>query len=275
MPDNALDRSDFAGAGLWEPDQAYSLILESLDADPLLGAFTTIRTGRASVAFPNADFSGAEWVAELGTIPAMDMDDSAPVVAPAKLAGRFMISSESVDDADFPVAQFTRAAINRTVVRKAAHDVLYGEVSPGPAGVFTDLEVIDASTLRAGVTSAVAAIARNYGQATTVVVSPERWQEEIDRRESLSVPSASADGLFADLGLVTRISPALEETDALVLDSRTCYKIIRRDVKIEMSAVAAEAWNSDGVAVRVIARLAAAIPRPLESARSITVTPAP
>jgi hypothetical protein len=269
---NGLDRSSFGGR-LWDVDRAFTLVAEALDSDSLLATMSTIPTGRASVAFPYAAVDGAEWIPELGSLPAMEIGDEAPVVVPAKIGGKFLLSNESVDDADFPVAMFIRQAIGRSVVRKAAADLVYGvaDNASAPVGVFDSLGHVEESTLRAGVVAAVASIARNYGRATDAVIAPELWEAEVNRREALGVPSAGATGLFDDLGIKTSISPALKETDCLVVDRSKVYKILRRDLTITSSDLTSEAWNSDGTSVRIIARLAAAIPRPTEAARSVKV----
>lgn len=276
MTVTALDRDNFNG-NLWDPDRSYTLIAEALDSDPLLAALTTLPTSRATVGFPHADMTGADWVAELGAIPSMSMNDTVPVIAPAKLAGKFLMSSESLDDTDFPLAQFIRAAISTSVVRKAARDVVYGVAGQpaAPAGFFGGLTNVAEATLRASVVKACASLIRSHGKPTTVILSPELWEAEVNRREALSVPSAGADGLFSDLGLTTRMSPALDPADALVLDTSKCYKVLRRDVRIMSSNLTSEAWNSDATSVRVVARIAGAVPRPAEAARSISVDTTP
>jgi hypothetical protein len=267
-------RTDFGGT-LWDIDRSYQLVVEALSTDPLLGALTILPTARHAVSFPYADLSLADWVAELAQIPAMSIDDTAPVVAPAKLAGTFLLSSESLDDADFPVASFINSAINRSVVRKASHDVVYGVGgnAAAPVGFFSGLPAVPAATLRAGVIAAVSSIARNYGSATTVVVSPELWAAEADRREGLAVASSGPLTMFSDLGVETTMSASLAPADALVLDKTRAFLVLRRDIKIASSQFTTAAFNADATQVRVIARLAGAVPRPLEGGRSITVTP--
>jgi hypothetical protein len=90
------------------------------------------------------------------------------------------------------------------------------------------------------------------------------------RRET--APNVSGP-LLADLGLNldVRVAATLKPGDALVLDRSKAFAITRSDWSIEGSREAADAWSHDAVSLRVLARLAVAIPTPAKHARALAV----
>jgi hypothetical protein len=77
--------------------------------------------------------------------------------------------------------------------------------------------------------------------------------------------------LFADLRLKTVVVPALADTDGIVLDKGQAFTVLRNDVRLDVSTEAGEAWKRDGVSVRVIARVAVALPEANKYVRSLAL----
>ena len=249
-----------------------SVLNAGLSGAPVFNALTRRPTRNGSVVFPTSDPSGFDWISELGQIPAVDPDDSAAVVSPAKIAGLLLLSNESIGDADFPIADELGRLIADGMAAKADTDMVYGDSGnpAAPVGIMDALNLASGSTLRAAVVDGCAQIMGNGGSPTTVLLSPTLWADEMERREATQTATGP---LFADLGLNLNVTVAatLADTDALVLDKSGCFGLIRSDYSIEASQEAAQAWTHDGVSLRVKARLAVAIPTPTKHARAVTV----
>jgi hypothetical protein len=254
-------------------DVTATILNSALTGAPVFDSLTRRTTSRAEVAFPTADPTGFDWVAELGTIPTVDTGDDAAVVSPAKIAGNILLSLESVSDTDLNITAEVGRLIRESMTGKADTDLVYGvaDNTAAPAGFFDLLPPAEGATLRAAVVDACAQILGAGGNPTTVLISPALWSAEVTRRET--VPAGS--GLLSDLGipLAVKVAATLKATDALVLDQAGCFGVVRNDYTIEGSIDAPGAWDRDAVALRVKARLAAVVPAPSKHARSVTVTP--
>lgn len=270
-----ITRASFNGDPF--PHDVVSQILNvGLAGAPIFDSLTRRTTSRGSLVFATGDPSGFDWTAELGEIPAVDPGDDSAVVSVTKLAGMLLLSNESIADPDLNLTGEVGRLVRESMAAKADVDLLYGVTTPAPeapVGVFDDLAVVDAITLRAAVLDAAAAIMGAGGMPNVVLLSPALWSAEMTRREA---QAAATGPLFSDLGLPLEVKVAhtLKATDALVLDNTGCFAVVRNDFSIEASGTSGDAWTHDGVSLRIKARLAMAIPSPSKHARALTVTPA-
>ena len=270
-----ITRASFNGDPF--PHDVVSQILNvGLAGAPIFDSLTRRTTSRGSLVFATGDPDGFDWTAELGEIPAVDPGDDSAVVSVTKLAGMLLLSNESIADPDLNLTGEVGRLVRESMAAKADVDLLYGVTTPAPeapVGVFDDLAVVDAITLRAAVLDAAAAIMGAGGMPNVVLLSPALWAAEMTRREA---QAAATGPLFSDLGLPLEVKVAhtLKATDALVLDNTGCFAVVRNDFSIEASGTSGDAWTHDGVSLRIKARLAMAIPSPSKHARALTVTPA-
>ena len=270
-----ITRASFNGDPF--PHDVVSQILNvGLAGAPIFDSLTRRTTSRGSLVFATGDPPGLDWTAELGEIPAVDPGDDSAVVSVTKLAGMLLLSNESIADPDLNLTGEVGRLVRESMAAKADVDLLYGVTTPAPeapVGVFDDLAVVDAITLRAAVLDAAAAIMGAGGMPNVVLLSPALWAAEMTRREA---QAAATGPLFSDLGLPLEVKVAhtLKATDALVLDNTGCFAVVRNDFSIEASGTSGDAWTHDGVSLRIKARLAMAIPSPSKHARALTVTPA-
>lgn len=260
--------------GLVVPDEITTPILNTgLTGAPVFSTFTRRTTDSHAVVFPAAEPNGFSWVAQLGAIPDIDPHDSAVVVSPAKLGGLLLLSNESIADSAYPLTDEIGRLIKESMAPKADRDILYGDSGnpAAPPALLDSLDTATGPTLRAAVVDAAAAIMSNGGTPTNVILSPALWAAEMERRED--TPHVTGP-LLADLGLNLTVSVAatLHNDDALVIDKAGCFGIIRKDYSIEVSRETTQAWTHDGLSLRVLARLAAAIPSPAKHARAVAVS---
>lgn len=275
MTVSPISTASFSGHP-FPPEVVREILNLGLAGAPVFSALTPRTTSRASMVFPTGDPTGFDWVAELGDIPDVDPGDDAAVVSMAKIAGILNLSNESIGDSELNLTKEVGRLVAESMASKLDLDLTYGvPVSPGnaaaPDGFYSDLAVVDATTLRGAVVTAAGAIMTNGGMPTTVLLSPALWAAEMTRREAILVTGP----LFEDLGLPLQVGVAhtLAATDALVLDRSGCFGILRDDYSIEASSEAGSAWTKDAVSLRIKARVAVAIPAPAKHARSVNVTP--
>jgi hypothetical protein len=269
----AIDSSSFNSGAVFPKDVVRSILTAGLQGAPVFSSLTQRTTDRGQVVFPTSDPSGFDWTAELGEIPTVTPGDDALIVSVAKIAGRILLSNESIADADLPIATEIGRVIAGSMAAKADADLVYGDVGnpAAPTGFFDSLPTADGDDLRAAVVTAAGEIMGAGGSPNVVVLSPAGWAAEMQRREATYVGAAP---LFADLGLTDLqvvVAATLADGDALVLDKAGCFAVLRSDYSIEASRETTEAWSRNGVSLRVQARVAAAIPTPAVHARAITV----
>ena len=92
--------ASFADGGVFPIDAAAQILNTGLSAAPVFSALTPRSTSRSSVSFPTGSPDGFDWTAELGTIPSVNPNDDAAVVAMTKIAGLVLLGNESVADTD-------------------------------------------------------------------------------------------------------------------------------------------------------------------------------
>jgi hypothetical protein len=91
----------------------------------------------------------------LGEIPGVDPGDTATIVSPAKIAGRLLVSNESIADSSFPIISELGRLIAESMAPRADVDLCYGASNPAaPSGFFDLLDVASGDTLRAAVVEA-------------------------------------------------------------------------------------------------------------------------
>ncbi len=254
------------------PEVVGEILNLGLSGAPVFDTLTRRLTTRGSLVFPTGTPDGFDWTPELGLIPSVDPHADSAAVAVAKIAGQLLLSNESIADTEANLTEEVGRMIYDGMAAKVDTDCVYGDPAntAAPVGIFAALDLVEAVTLRAAVIEAAAAIMGNGGTPTNVILSPALWAAEVDRRETTQTANAP---LFADLGipLEVKVAATLKPTDALVLDKAGCFGIVNTDYTIEASSEAADAWNRDGVSLRVKARVTAAVPAPAKHARALAV----
>ena len=254
------------------PDVVDQIVLRGLSGSPFFSALARRTTSRASVAFISGDPSGFGWVNELGVIPEIDLNAETTIVAPVKLAGTILLSSESVDDSDFNLLDAVGSAVADAMGPVVDQGVLYGDGTlPDPVGVFAGLAHVTGPSLRAAAINAAAEIMGAGGKPDTLFVTSTAWGVEMSREGASGPYYSGSDMLIAGLKVV--VVPSLHAGDAIVADASRCYGIVRSDFRIEVSRVSEQAWSRDGSELRIIGRIAAIVPVPAKSARALTVAP--
>jgi hypothetical protein len=269
-----ISRASFGGH-LWDPEPIYRLVRDAVQRDPWLSVPTITPISKAQAVFPHA-VTEPDWAAELEVLTVGQAVTTAPAVAPAAIVSSLIISDESAADTDFPLAAMLTDALRRDVVAKASADTINAPAvanAAAPTPIYPQLANVSGETLRAAVLGAYGEIVRNGGMPTDVVVSPELFVAEAGR-EGTAGPVLNAGAMFADLGLGVHVAPGLKAEQGMVLDRSGAYTLLRRDVSAESTRYSPEAWSRRATELRITARLAVAIPRPSESARSLTVAPA-
>lgn len=269
-----LTRASFGGS-LFNPEVTAKIIGLGLAGAPLFAAMTRRTTNKSSVVFGTAAPTGFDWVPEAGLIPGIDLASDKLIVAPSKLAGILSLSNESLSDSEFNLTNELGRLIAASMAPAVDSGILYGDPVGGnpasPTGFFDAIDEVEKSTLRSAVVGACAEMMGAGGTPTHVFLTAEMWAAELDRRETVVGGSGP---ILADLGLDLKVGicPSLTTGNGLVIDAAGCFGIVRTDFSIDSTDQADAAFKYDSTLLRVKARLAAAIPDPDRSARSIAVT---
>jgi hypothetical protein len=252
------------------PAQVQPIISAIVGGSPFARSLTPLPTSRASVAWPIANFDDPAWVAELGNIPALNMDASEYEVAVSKLAGSVLISQESLDDTDYPVTQQTEQVLQDTFSAKLDRDFISGSgVAPIPRGILSVAAEVTGADWLAAVVKAKAEIGTAGGEATHVALSPAVIGDLEGTRDDIGhqlYPDAAT--VFGGLETVS----AVAATQPLVYDASRLWLAISRDFTADISRETAEAWNRFAISLRIVGRFALCAPLPAKSVRKLALT---
>jgi HK97 family phage major capsid protein len=269
VADIGVTRASFGGVTA-PPQIAAEILNLALGGSPFSAALTRWPTSNAAVAFPRSSPEGAAWVPEGGLMPLLDMNDTAKIIAVAKLAGVITVSNESWRDAAFPLLQQIGQAVSDSYGPKLDDGMLHGSGAAGePQGVIASIDTITAPSLFAGVIEAIATLASNGGTASTLFVNPAAWSAEASR-EQVNGPPIYENGVVSIGGTTTVIVPMLRPDDgALAVDTSRAYLIEREAFTVEISDQVL--FLQDSTAVKVAGRFACGMPYEGKSAMRVLV----
>jgi HK97 family phage major capsid protein len=266
-------RSGLGGmsSGAFPADIVVPLINKGLSGAPFFDALTRRETDRAQLDVLSVNPTGLGWVPEGEPIPEVDLGIGKAVVVPAKAAGLFDLSSESVDDAAFDLGAELGSALRTSLGPIVDDGVLYGDGTEGaPVGVYGSLTPVDDTSLRYAAIKAAGEILAAGGTPDVLFLTADAWANEMSRETVESMPVYTAEN-FTIAGLRPVVVPKLHDGHAIVADSTGCYGVVRSDYAVEFDT--SVGFRTDSVAVKVKVRVAAIIPAPNRSARSLTITP--
>ncbi len=239
---------------------------------PFARNITPLPTERGSVSFPTASPEGFDWVSENGTIPTVDLNDGADVVAVAKLAGLLGMSNEFVSDAELPMSDLLAKAIADSMGPKLDTGLLFGSGAPEPEGVMAVApEAIGGPDFRSDVIMAWGELVDAGADPLSIVAfaSANVVAWELSRTTTDGVP-IHADGAAAMVGPGIRMIavPSLSAGQTLVADVSGLYLVLRQDFSAEVSGHAG--FANDQSLMRIKGRFAVACPTPGKTLRKIT-----
>lgn len=238
-----------------------------------------VNTNSGSVVFPRVAPVGSGWVQEGERIPTANLNDSTYRVAAAKLAVLVDITSEMLADSAVSIAEQIADVLRQTMSFQLDQSLLYGSGEDGePSGL------VDAITappipldpdLRA---STVEAWGQLLGLGANVdalrlfchpsVLSTEWRRYAADSGLPAHQDSPSAVELTLGPGVPVTPTPALDPSDALLVDTSRVHLITRSDFTIEASDSAR--WEFDVVSYRIKGRWTIAAPHIDASVRRLT-----
>jgi len=269
MPD--LNSSSFDGFTC--RDELSSFVANAaVSGAPFARAITPLPTERGGVAFPTVSPTGFGWVSEGAPIPAVDLNDSADVVAVAKLAGLITMSNEFVDDNELPIGDLLRKAVADSMGPQLDFGVLFGSGPPEPVGVLDSApEAIGGADFRADIIAAWGELVDAGADPMSIVAfaSARVVAWELGRTTLDGVP-IHADGAEAMVGPGIRLVavPTLSAGQTLVADVSGLYLVLRQDFEAKFSEHAG--FANDQAVMRVKGRFAVACPTPGKTLRLIT-----
>ena len=266
---------------IFPPEVLAQVWLTVLSGSPFAQALTPLPTSSGSVAFPKAGPVGAGWVKELDPLPAVNLNDSADVIAACKLAGLIQLSNESLDDASIPIGDLVGQAIRDAMGPVMDNGLLHGDgTPPNPNGILAKAPATAAGAdLRSAVITAAGELAAAGAMAASIVafVHPTVVATEWGRADSQGRP-IHADSPSGVLTLGPGIPlvgvPQLGESpaDVLVADVSQVYLVQRDAFNIETDQGFGAGFGNDAMQLRVKARVNVNAPAPAKSLRLTSIT---
>jgi hypothetical protein len=258
------------------PDVQQFVWVTILTGAPFAGNITPLPTSSGSVAFPTAAPTGADWTAEGQPIPPVTLGDSALVSTPRKLAALLSLSNESIGDAVIPIGNLTAQAIRDAMGPKMDDGLLHGTgTPPQPDGILAHATAAaSGADFRMAVISAWGEVVNAGAPADQVcafanpVVLATEWARVGTTGDPIHDDTPTPGALLVGPGIRTFAVPSLAggaTPEILVADVSSLFLVQREVLTIEMND--AVYFESDSVAVRVKARVAAACPTPAKSLR--------
>lgn len=231
-------------------------------------SITRLPTRSSTVAFPVAEPSGAAWLAELERIPLMSLNDSAVVVAVAKLAGLVDVANETMADSVFNLTDQFTVLLRDSLSRQLDEGLLFGQGAPEPQGVVAAAPAASGDDMLSAVLAARGAIGDAGGRATTLAASGA-WFAAADNARDASSALLWPRGIADISGLEPVTVPGLDPP--LVYDRDRVYCVVNGELSsVEMSTD--YRFEYDAVTFRVKARVACAVPDPARAIRRLDVT---
>jgi hypothetical protein len=252
--------------GILTPHQIAQLINLLVDQAPFARSLTRVQTDRRSVAWPTAQPTGWSWLAELAPIPEIGLGDDSYIAVLAKIAGIIKLSNEVIEDSEINVTAAVTTMLKDSLARDLDLGLLEGTGAPEPVGVIPNVPAADGTDLLTSVATAVGDIGDAGGTADSLAISGGLLAKENSK--------TGANGLFYPAGFAaaTGLKPVVvpDIANPLVYDSTRCY-LVTNSVDSTVDASADAYFNEDAWALRIKARVAAAIPAPAKTIRKLTV----
>lgn len=258
----ATATTDVAQAFL--PDDHHTLIVRPTLQRAIAAECATVATTDATVwrAPVVADDPTASWVAEGAEIPASDATLAEVTVAPAKLAGLTVISSELAADSTPQAAQVVGDGLARDCARKMDQAFFGDLAAPAPSGLegltgtatvdagatFDSLDPFEAAVFEAeNAGASLSVFAANPADALTLV-----QLKDADGRQLLNTDPANATRRMI-AGRPLLISNSITAGTIWGIPRDRVFLVIRNNVKVDVDASAY--FTSDQIGVRATMRV--------------------
>jgi HK97 family phage major capsid protein len=256
--------------GAFGPDFQRRILTAIVEGAPFSRSATPLPTQRTAIAFGVLDVADPAWGGELDEVPDLAKDQTQYEVAVARLSGSILLSNESIDDADFPLTTSVTQVIQDTFSNKLDRDLIGAAgPHPTPTGILAVAPEVTAADWELAAVAAKAQMGQAGGTASHICLSPTTLGEIESARDDLGrqlYPGAATS--FA--GLVT--VQAVGATQPIVYARDRVWLVIRRDFSAETSRETASAWEHYGTSLRIVARMALAVPQPSKAARKLKLT---
>lgn len=257
-------------AGAFGTDFQRRILTIIVEGSPFARSCSPLPTERGTVAWGILEANDPAWGSELSEVPDLSKDQSTYEVAVSRLSGSILISEESIDDSDFPLTQQVSQVLQDTFSNKLDRDLIGGSgAAPVPQGILGVAAEVTAADWQLAAVAARAAMGTAGGTATHISLSPAVLGDIESERDDLGrqlYPDAAVS--FAGLTTV----PAVGATQPFVYDATRCWLIVRRDFSAEISRETASAWEHYASSLRIVGRMALAVPQPSKAARKLALT---
>jgi HK97 family phage major capsid protein len=263
-------RETFYGTQL-RPEQTLQLVSAIIAGGQFSSTLARQATNMASVVFPViSSIDEPEWTPELAPIPVLGIDGKPLVVAPSRLSGITMISREAWSDGGLNITAQVQQALRDRFSAVLDRDLLSGSGEGAvPRGLIGQAQQVTGDNLWAAVVTAKAQIAASGGQATHLATSPDVVAAEESRVDEDGRP-LWPDGLGTFAGV--QVVPTAGAIEPLLYDRDRTLLIVRSDYEALLSEDYGPAYERFAVALRLVARMAAAAPAPVMSMRRLEIT---
>jgi HK97 family phage major capsid protein len=242
---------------------------------PFARALTPMQTNRRGITFPVASPEGFGWTAEGSPINDVDLQDDSYSVGVAKLAGIVTMSSEFVDDNELPIGDLLSRAVQDSMGPTLDHGLLYGTGAPEPTGIVAAATLgPEGDDLRSALIAAWGEMidSGSDGEGLVAFAAGSVVAAELGRVDSENRPIYPTGSVLTIAGVRVVPVPSLVPADALLVDVRSTWLVVRDDFEARMSDQAK--FERDQIVMRVRGRFTAACPTPTKSIRRLDF-PAP
>jgi HK97 family phage major capsid protein len=259
-------QQDALGAAI-TPEQWAAFVLEHLSHKSvvLASGARRIDTSAKQIHVPRVtDDGGVGWYGELETIENDAPEGDDLVLTPKKVASLNRLSNESVDDSDPSSLDEVGKAMLRAISLEADRAIFAGAGGKQPTGILVNAEVPlpdhPGAVDYEGLVRAAGVVRAEGGEPDAAYISPldlVELQLESDGADRPLLQSANDGPAQIVAGLRLFPTPALAQGEALVAEARQIVVAVRKDAEVAFSTDAA--FDEDGTAARVIARLDAGV----------------
>jgi len=265
----AAGRETFYGTHL-RPEQTLELISAIIAGGQFSSTLTRRDTDMASVVFPVIEsVDEPQWTAELEPIKVLGLDGKPLVVAPSRLSGITLISREAWNDGGLNITASVQQALRDRYSAVVDRDLLSGSGEGViPRGLIGQAAEVAGPDLWAATVTAKARIAASGGLATHLAADPDVLAAEETRTDADGRP-LHPDGLGTLAGL--QVVPTAGAVEPFVYDRERVMLVVRSDYEALLSEDYGPAYERYAVALRLIARLAAAAPAPGMAMRRLAI----
>jgi HK97 family phage major capsid protein len=268
----SFSTKDFNGNVLKE-EVAQQLAVAVIEGSPFAGSIPNRNISGGTYITPVVTtVNGDAWVAEGADIPDLTAGTSSEIRVTRKLAGIAMLTSEMIEDADFPVFDELRNVLQGTLSRDLDTGLLSGDPKQGqPDGIIPLATATAGTSLVACTAAAIGELGEAGGKPDTIALSPTTIAQQLAITEAATGRPAYPNGLADMLGLHVVSVPGL--TDSLVYDAAGMKVVLSRGMRVDLSRDYAPAYKSDQIAARFTCRVNLSCPVPGKTIRKLTIKP--